>query len=65
MSLCGMSEIRSFKDRAPHHVENTIFPLYVPEELLPDAEGILIGGGRCFTPFPKTDVWTSGEIPSP
>lgn len=37
----------------------------IPEELLPDPEGILIGGGRCFTPFPKTDVWTSGEILSP
>lgn len=37
----------------------------VPEELLPDPEGILMGGGRCFTPFPKRDVWTSGEIPSP
>lgn len=39
--------------------------LDVPEELLPDPEGILMGGGRCFTPFPKTDDWTSGEIPSP
>lgn len=37
----------------------------VPEELLPDPEGSLMGGGRCFTPLPKTDVWTSGEIPSP
>lgn len=37
----------------------------VPEELLPDPEGSLMGGGRCFTPFPNTDVWTSGEIPSP
>lgn len=37
----------------------------VPEELPPDPEGSLIGGGLCFTPFPKTDVWTSGEIPSP
>lgn len=37
----------------------------VPEELLPEPEGILMGGGRCFTPLPKTDVWTSGEIPSP
>lgn len=32
----------------------------VPEELLPDPEG-----GRCFTPFPNTDVWTNGETPSP
>lgn len=27
----------------------------IPEELFPELEGSLIGGGRCFTPFPNTE----------
>ena len=27
----------------------------LPEELLPELEGNLMGGGRCFTPFPNTE----------
>lgn len=30
----------------------------IPEELFPELEGSLMGGGRCFTPFPKTEDWT-------
>lgn len=37
----------------------------VPEELVPDPEGSLMGGGLCFTPFPNMDVWTNEETPSP
>lgn len=27
----------------------------IPEELFPELEGSLMGGGRCFTPFPNTE----------
>lgn len=27
----------------------------IPEELFPEVEGSLMGGGRCFTPFPSTE----------
>lgn len=56
---------RRFKDTRKLQQECLCGGEDVPEELLPDAEGILMGGGRCFTPFPKTDVWTKWEIPSP
>lgn len=36
----------------------------IPEELLPGPEDSFMGGGHCLSPFPNTDVWTSGEIPS-
>lgn len=28
---------------------------YLPEELLAELEGSLMGGGLCFTPFPNTE----------
>lgn len=43
-----------------------VWELYgLPEELLPDPKGSLMGGGLCFTPFPNVDVWTRAEKLSP
>lgn len=37
---------------------------YIPEELVEELDGSLIGGGLCLTPFPNTEDWINAEKPS-